>query len=221
MVGCGLRSALLSAASAGAVPCRSGPRDTPCASSFATPTAAAAAAVTRQYFVEGFYPSGRRQAGDSVTPSGALLKAVLLNSAVGLASGSPDDSAGWGLLHLPTVLFFGNAGRGLFIRDVRHSAGLATGDAVNVSVQVDSDQAPLRVTLVWSDAPGGSGSDHAAVNNLDLEIVAPNGDRFLGNVFADGASVSGGTPDAVNNVEMVSVRTRRQARGRSRCVPPR
>jgi hypothetical protein len=48
----------------------------------ATPVMAGNAVLVRQYFRRGFYPSGRPSAGDAVRPSGALVKAMLLNSAV-------------------------------------------------------------------------------------------------------------------------------------------
>lgn len=37
--------------------------------------------LVRQYFVEGFYPSGRPQKADSISPSSALLKAITINGA--------------------------------------------------------------------------------------------------------------------------------------------
>lgn len=48
----------------------------------ATPVAAASAALIRQYYMDGFYPSGTKTAADSFRPTGALLKATLINSAV-------------------------------------------------------------------------------------------------------------------------------------------
>ena len=39
-----------------------------------------AAALVRQYFVEGWYPEGRKVAEDALVPSSALLKAMLINS---------------------------------------------------------------------------------------------------------------------------------------------
>eukprot|EP00741_Cyanophora_paradoxa_P000270 tig00000403_g262.t1 len=49
--------------------------------SMATPALAGLAALVRQYFTEGFYPSGRRTPGDGFSPSSALLRAVLHNAA--------------------------------------------------------------------------------------------------------------------------------------------
>jgi hypothetical protein len=38
----------------------------------------------REYFEAGYYPSGTRRAADALQPSGALVKAVLINGAVPL-----------------------------------------------------------------------------------------------------------------------------------------
>ena len=51
--------------------------------SMATPIAAGTLALIRQYFVEGWYPSGASQAADAHLPSGPLLKAVLLGTCIG------------------------------------------------------------------------------------------------------------------------------------------
>ena len=66
MIGCGLQSATIN------TNCATGPRST-CASSFATPWAAAAAALVRQYFVEGRYPTNSAS-HKVLAPTGALLK---------------------------------------------------------------------------------------------------------------------------------------------------
>lgn len=44
----------------------------------ATPVVAGAVALLRQYFVQGFYPTGVAAPASGFTPSGPLLKAVLL-----------------------------------------------------------------------------------------------------------------------------------------------
>jgi hypothetical protein len=49
--------------------------------SMATPVVAGSAALARQYFMAGFYPSGARDPAAAYTPSGVLLKAVLLGGA--------------------------------------------------------------------------------------------------------------------------------------------
>jgi hypothetical protein len=63
--------------------------------------------------------------------------------------------------------------------------------------------APLRVTLAWTDYPGEPSAAKALVNDLDLEIIAPNGARYSGNqgVYTSGQCLRDGKWDACNNVE--------------------
>ena len=55
-------------------------------------------------------------------------------------------------------------------------------------VDVASDAQPLKVTLVWTRPARRGRPRHApVVNDLDLEVVAPDGTQtFLGNDFAGG-----------------------------------
>lgn len=50
--------------------------------SMATPVVAGSAALARQYFMTGFYPSGMRDPGAAYTPSGVLLKAAMMGGAI-------------------------------------------------------------------------------------------------------------------------------------------
>ena len=52
--------------------------------SMATPVMAGNAALVRQYFQEGFYPSGAANGADAMTPTAATVKAILINSGVKL-----------------------------------------------------------------------------------------------------------------------------------------
>jgi hypothetical protein len=66
----------------------------------ATPGAAASAALVRQYFLEGWHPSGGPNPSDALTPSAALVKAVLLGGAQGM--GGFDDYSGMPLTPPPS-----------------------------------------------------------------------------------------------------------------------
>ena len=59
--------------------------------SMATPVTAGAAAIARQYFRDGFYPSGRRSK-NSYHPSGALMRAALIGGAFPM-----DGFTDWGM----------------------------------------------------------------------------------------------------------------------------
>ena len=60
----------------------------------------------------------------------------------------------------------------------------ATGAAAvrNYSVHVAAGS-PLNVTLAFTDAPAALGAGSVAVNNLDLQVIAPNGTVYSGNNF--------------------------------------
>ena len=49
--------------------------------SMATPATTGILALAQQYFVDGYYPSGKKTSSDGFKPMGALLKAVIVNSA--------------------------------------------------------------------------------------------------------------------------------------------
>lgn len=203
--GCAIQSATVNTA------CGSGPwpgGGVTCATSFATPHMAAGAALVRQYFTEGFYPSGTAEPHHSFIPSGALLKAVLVASAIDMTgiAGYPSIQEGWGLVQLANGLFFPGSARNLRVWDQRNAGGLFTGDVREHHIDVASNTQPLRVALVWTDPPATAGSASPAINNLDLEVVSPDGTQtFLGNVFAAGVSTTGGAADAINNVEVVLI----------------
>lgn len=175
--------------------------------SMACPAITGTAALARQYYLEGFYPSGTATPGDAFTPSGALLKATLLNSAVDMTNiaGYPSDQEGWGRVLADNTLYFSGDTADLILRDVRNIDGLVTGESATVGVSVLSSTFPLRVTLVWTDPPAAAGADVALVNDLDLEVISPAGQVYRGNVFAAGFSAVGGSTDTVNNVEQVAL----------------
>lgn len=56
----------------------------------ATPLIAGSAALVRQYFQNGMYPTGSPISGNKHSPSGPLVKAVLIGGAAGLSGYEPD-----------------------------------------------------------------------------------------------------------------------------------
>jgi hypothetical protein len=180
--------------------------------SMACPAVAGTAALVRQYFVDGYYPSGVATVDDAFAPSGALIKSVLINSAVDMTGigGYPSNLEGWGRLLADNAVYFPGDVRNLeVLDDVRNASGLATGESGEYAVTVLGTGVQLRVTLVWTDPPAAAttGSGLALVNNLDLEVVSPVGQVYHGNFFANGVSLPNGTPDSLNNVEQVHVST--------------
>lgn len=183
-----------------------------CATSWATPHAAGAAALVRQYFMEGFWAGGTRDLANGITPTGALLRAMMVNSAVNMSGPAnyPNDTEGWGIIRLDRALMFNDNGRNLIARDIRNQFGLRTGEDWSQDYNVINGAGQqLRAVLAYTDPPGVAGAANTLVNNLDLEVTDPNGVVYRGNDFDPAAGLSRpnstATGDAVNNLEVVLV----------------
>ncbi len=158
---------------------------------------AGAAAVFAQYY---------RQTHTNASPSPALVKAALINSAIDMNDDDgtgpvPNNQEGWGRLNLAGI--FGSRRRFEFIDQ---STLLSSGKTFEKRVLVASSSQPLRVTLTYTDVPGLPMAIPALVNDLDLEVTSPDGRVYRGNYLNAGESVEGATvTDAVNNVEVIHI----------------
>jgi len=172
--------------------------------SMACPAVAGGAALVREYFMKGYYPVGTPGDVRAFTPTGALLKAMMIQSGDDLSgeTGYPAVREGWGRILLDDVLFFPGDNDRLWLKDVHHAEGLETGETNTYTVRIEDGTKRLRVTLAYMDAPASLGANPTPVNDLDLEVEG-GGALYLGNVFnvAAGVSQAGGTADSLNNVE--------------------
>jgi Subtilase family len=187
--------------------------------SMAAPAIAGAAALTRQYFTDGFYPSGVATPADALTPTGALLKATLINTGQDITqidaflgrsvAGYPTNTEGWGRVYVDEALFFPGDTRRLIVHDVRNTdlQALNTTDIATHTFNVTGSIEQLRVTLAFTDVEGVPLSASPVVNNIDLEVQDPLGTIYLGNDFdqPNGVSTTGGTADPLNNIENVHI----------------
>ncbi|HET6343509.1 MAG TPA: S8 family serine peptidase, partial [Myxococcota bacterium] len=174
--------------------------------SMAAPVVAGAAALVRQYFTDGYYPTGNRRAQDSLTPSAALLKAVLIAGAQPMRGANtdgpiPSTGQGFGRVDLSQALAFADDDHHLWVRD--ENDGLEPGGYISFELRLAAP-GPLKIALTWMDVPGAPGAERALVNDLDLEVEGPSG-RYHGNALANGASTPGGNSDTVNVEEIVSL----------------
>lgn len=176
--------------------------------SMATPAVAGAAAIARQYFTEGRHPTGSPVQSDAFAPSGALLKAVLIAGTVGLSTEPawPGDRQGWGRVQLSSSLPI-NASRTLLVDQAWNGEGLETAETTDLRFTVTDPAQPLRIVLAWHDAPGDFGATDPVVNDLDLLVFSPNGLTYRGNRInpTTGESMTGGSRDTRNNVEVVNL----------------
>ncbi len=159
--------------------------------SHAAPAVAGAAALLRQRFLN----------QGLAAPSPAMTKAWLVNAAtyltgVGAGGTLPSPSQGMGRVDLGRA--FDDVARLSVDQSVKFGA---TGASHVLNGSVADPSKPVRVTLVWTDAPGGL-TGAPWVNNLDLTVQA-TGATYRGNVFSGATSISGGTADPKNNSESV------------------
>ncbi|MFO8059635.1 MAG: S8 family serine peptidase [Bacillota bacterium] len=178
--------------------------------SMATPTAAGAATLVRQYYTDGFFPDGAA-GGEGLEPSAALVKATLLAGAREVSGSNsdrenegryPNCSQGWGLLNLEGSLYWPGDARSMKAWD--NPTQLNTGDGWEEEILIGDGSQPLHLHLVWTDPAPAQGSQRHLVNDLNLELVAPDGSVYRGNNLTGinpGYSISGGEADSVNNNE--------------------
>ena len=171
--------------------------------SMATPSAAGSALLVRQYFVEGFYPTGQKNPNNSIIPSASLIKAMLIASADKMDGERPSNDQGWGRILLDDALYFQGDSNKLWISDEK--VGLATGENKTYNIEVISSKHPLKIVLVWTDHPGAENTGLALVNDLDL-TVTKSGTIYIGNNFLNGWSREGISDyDRLNPVECVFI----------------
>lgn len=183
--------------------------------SMATPVTAGAVGLVRQFLREGYYPSGRKGGSAPIIPSGALLKAMIINSAVQmtgsyrnapLATVVPANVQGFGRIQLNKLISDDSGGKTpgdrLMLIDDGSRPISATGDEHEYEVPVGGVDSILgnefKVTLVWTDPPAQPFATNPLLNDLDLLVEAAGSIR-LGN------DVRGTGRDGTNNVEQVVV----------------
>ena len=160
--------------------------------SMATPNAAGAAAMIREYLEE---------IAQRPSPQGALVKALMVLGATDVGSRDiPNDNEGWGRVNLRESLA-PSSGQGIWVDDRSVLSG--TGNAKSYTFNITQSNGGFKSVLAWSDERGSTFSSQQLVNNLDLEITSPSGTVYLGNDFANGRSTTGGSSDTVNNLEVV------------------
>lgn len=162
----------------------------------AGPHVSGAAAVFVQYW---------RAGHTGVTPSPALTKAALINSATDMddfveTDAAPNADEGWGRVDLPGLIASSRS-----YDFVDQSVSLTNSAVYEKRILIGGAEEELKITLAYTDVPGSPAAGIALVNDLDLEVLAPDGHLYRGNRFnEDGESIPDTTiPDTINNVEGV------------------
>jgi subtilisin family serine protease len=173
--------------------------------SMASPGAAGLTALIRQYYADGFYPTGAASGADAFTPSAALLRATLVSSArqMTVPPAVPGDCQGWGRVLLDDALFFPGDTRRLWVKDDAAPFPVGTTGRNKVYNFTVAAGEPFKVTVAWTDFPSTPAAMPHLNNDLDLIVTGPGGVVYRGNVFAAGQSTTGGSADRRNTLEQV------------------
>jgi hypothetical protein len=173
--------------------------------SFAAPEVAGLAALVRDYFQQGFYPTGTASPGNALAPSGSLVKAVILASGEDMTTAaSPQGTfindryssdVGYGRANLPAALHIGNGPPFLW---VQNNDPLGGGATKSFFYTINGNATPLRVMMTYYDAAGD-----ALQKDADLKVTI-GGNVYWGNNLSAGWSTSAtATRDHTNNTEGV------------------
>lgn len=101
-------------------------------------------------------------------PEPALMRALVMNTARDLGNVGPDYSHGYGLPDARRALAALSAKR--YVKDE-----VEAGRTKEVEINVPGGTPALRVMLAWDDREGWPDNWRALVNDLDLELVSPDG----------------------------------------------
>ena len=142
-----------------------------CGTSMATPaTAGVVAMLIEDWRARGF-------GGANARPLPALVKSMLIHTARDLGQDGPDYIYGYGLVDGKGLIDLLRAGTGTLGTG---TTNWGTDSATNASldsffVNVPAGTGELKASLAWDDAAAAAFAANALVNNLDLELVAPDG----------------------------------------------
>jgi hypothetical protein len=172
--------------------------ETQCGTSMATPAISGTLALLIERYRQEPYVID-----NTATPTPALLKAILLNTATDLGNPGPDYQFGYGMVNARAAV--GALDRAAFrtggISQERPRAHVVTVERTpNVSCSI-------KVLLTWSDTPAAQNAAPALVNDLDLRLVAPNGDSYVPLTLDPDAPNVDAVPavNRLDNVEQVVV----------------
>ncbi len=137
----------------------------------------------------------------------ATAKALLIHTATDLGTRGPDYQYGWGLVNASAAasLIRDDQGSGQYLR----RASLNSGGDLTLPITVSEASPELRATIVWTDPAGSPAAAAVLVNDLDLELIAPDGTVHY--PFTLGGLADPATParqdraNHIDNVEQVLV----------------
>ncbi len=175
----------------------------------ATPIIAGHVGLIHQMWAEGIF-------GNDVDPEGTVFsnrahmttaKALLINSGKqypfsGVNHDLTRKHQGWGF---PDVQRLYDMREQVFV--INEDVVLQNMEDVSYALNVDSGVDQFKATLVYADPAGNPGASQHRINDVTLQVTAPDGTVYWGNngLLANNYSTPGGSPNTVDTVENVFV----------------
>ncbi|MBX2906316.1 MAG: S8 family peptidase [Taibaiella sp.] len=163
--------------------------------SMASPQVASGLAVLTQQYK-------RLHGGEQ--PKADLLKTILISAAMDLGNPGPDYSYGFGMMDI---------GRSLQVmtNDQYFVSSISNSDSATFTFNVPANSGQAKVTLCWNDQPASPLSSKQLVNDLDIVVRTPSGERRYPLVLNPAAGrvqdLATEQADHLNNVEQVTINT--------------
>lgn len=137
-------------------------------------------------------------------PASAFIKAVLISTATDVNKPGPDHASG-----------FGNVDAIKAIQLIRNNqffnSAVSSQQVQNFSINVPTTTSKLKLALCWNDPAATAQAGRSLINDLDLNIVSPNGTSWNPWVLSsfphtdslNRLAVRG--RDSINNVELITI----------------
>jgi PKD repeat protein len=164
--------------------------------SFSTPVVTGVAALVVQEFKTVF----------GSEPNASMIKAILCNSAGDAGNPGPDATYGFGIVNAQEAIRQVDARKGSAYTPCLED--LVTNSATQTYLMDLSGIPQLRMTLCWMDVAGSPGAAKALVNDLDLQLVAPDGTKiypFSLNANNPSALATRTGPNTVDPIEQIVI----------------
>jgi len=161
--------------------------------SMASPTTAGVIALMLEQYRATYSTSGE------FLPS--TVKALLMHTAVDLGNAGPDYQFGYGRIDGVAAV------DAIMARDFREETITAHGQIDEYTITVSGSPSELRASLAWDDPTGSLAALKKLVNDLDLELQAPDGTIYYPWVLdpSNPTSPAATGVDDINNQEQVVV----------------
>ena len=139
-----------------------------------------------------------------IDPPSALMKCILLNSADDIGNPGPDFKHGWGQV---------NSYRAVKMLEDNNffNSSISQGITNTYSINVPSGVSKVKVMVYWHDKEANTSASISLVNDIDIQLIDPNGQIFNPWVLDPTANSSNLNQNAIrgfdylNNMEQVTI----------------